>query len=460
MKKGVSLFLCAALALFSLGGLSGCKKEEKPLQVLLDLEGAFIVSEPRTGSMYAEDLEKFLKDMGGPEDVEVEVVPREDESARDALFTRVRTEMMAGEGPDVFIIDNGDSLFLTPEKNMELGQFYPLDDYLEKAQFMDWDALTPEVMAAGCSETYGRVVLPLAYRLPVTCFRQEELPEVPAGNSWQDVVDDATGFLQVTGSLELAFASDGVAAGNNNLSHTFGTLANYDPDHRALAFTEEELRERIDQMLEIDETTKENPWRLPDFYADDLTSDFGMWNDPDFCHSISGLSPANVPRASLTMLPTYCDEGGVKVSVTTWAAINANTRRPDDAFFVLDALLSREALLNLLFYDRVAHTSTPVFEEVFSQDFVRDYLRNYREKNSTKWRDEAPELTRPLSERNFEEFTRIRREITHTQFRGELTRELSNLYSDCSEIAQGASDADMDKVIHEAYSRMKIEIAE
>ncbi len=459
MKKGASLFLCAALALFSLGGLSGCKKEEKPLQVLLELNGA-LINDTTSDSMYAGDLAKFLKEMGGPEDVEIEVVPRYDESARQSLFTRVRTEMMAGEGPDVFIIDNGDSLFLTPEKNMELGQFYPLDDYLEKAQFMDQDALTAEVMAAGRSETYGQVVLPLAYDLSVTCFRQEELPEAPAGNSWQDVVDDDTGFLQVTGSLMRALVSNGVVDGKNCLSLTFGTLANYESDHRALAFTEEELRERIDQMLEIDTNTRKNLWKLPEFFSDGVSGNFGAWNYASFCHWISDIAPENVPRASLTMLPTYCDEGGVKVSVAAWAAINANTRRPDDAFFVLDALLSRDALLNLRFYDQVAYTSVPVFEESYSQDFVRDYLRNYREKHPTEWRGVSPPLAMALSERNFEEFTRIRREITHTQFRGELTRELSTLYSDCSAISQRNPNADLDKVIHEAYSRMKIEIAE
>ncbi len=460
LHKVLSVILIVALALMAFGGLGGCSHEQKPLRILVDLDGA-IVSEIYTDSNYANDLSKFIQEMGGPEDVEIEVVPRDDDGARKSLLTRVRTEMMAGEGPDVFIIGNRDSLFLTPEKNMELGQFYPLDDYLEKAQFMDQDALTAEVMAAGRSETYGQVVLPLSYSFYVTCFQQEALPEAPAGNSWQDVVDDATGFLQVTGSLIQAFDTNGVIRGNNNLSRIFGTLADYEPENRALAFTEEELRARIDQMLEIDKKVRENSWGLPEFFSDTMQSRFGNGNSPMFqCHTISGIAPSQTAKADLTMLPTYCDDGGVTVSVINWAAVNANTRRPDDAFFVLNALLSREALLNLLLYNRAAYNSVPVFEEVLSQAFAQEYANNYREKHDRKWRGDTPMLMSSLGERNYEEFTRIRREITHAQFRGELTRELSNLYSDCSEIAQGASDADMDKVIHEAYSRMEIELGE
>ena len=79
---------------------------------------------------------------------------------RDASLGRIRVEMMAGKGPDLFLCMNPQAtiffpstekqaLFQYPKALMKRHMFLPLDDYIENAKYMEWDKLYPEIMAAG-----------------------------------------------------------------------------------------------------------------------------------------------------------------------------------------------------------------------------------------------------------------------------------------------------------------------
>ena len=139
-KKALALLLALAVVLLGLP-LTGCgRRADGPLRVLVDLEGNRSYS--HANLVYVEKLEVYLSDTVGLEDVELEWLPsRDQESERKAALTRLRTEIMAGKGPDVFLMDfeNGSgeslSLFLQPETSMRLGLFYPLDELMENAEY-------------------------------------------------------------------------------------------------------------------------------------------------------------------------------------------------------------------------------------------------------------------------------------------------------------------------------------
>ena len=100
MKKKI-VFLLLVMMIISM--FSGCaEKAPEPLRICVDAD-AF---ELRVDSC-KETLESFLAtvaQMGGPSDVILEFLP-ESGTERDTMITRIRTEMMAGGGPDVFIVD-------------------------------------------------------------------------------------------------------------------------------------------------------------------------------------------------------------------------------------------------------------------------------------------------------------------------------------------------------------------
>lgn len=92
---------------------------------------------------------------GGPEEMEVDYIPKEG-ADRESMIKHLKTELMSGSGPDLFIVDafdgnfyNEKPMFPIPEQMIERRVFLPLDEYIEKAQFAQWDRLTPKVMEAG-----------------------------------------------------------------------------------------------------------------------------------------------------------------------------------------------------------------------------------------------------------------------------------------------------------------------
>ena len=88
--------------------------------------------------IFLEALAHDIKRACGIEKLAFEVVPP-DGAKRKSAMQRLRTEVMAGSGPDVFIMSGGigsyefgynDALFNFPENNMEGGLFLPLDEYM------------------------------------------------------------------------------------------------------------------------------------------------------------------------------------------------------------------------------------------------------------------------------------------------------------------------------------------
>ena len=66
--------------------------------------------------------------------------------------------------------------------------FLPLDSYIEKAQFMEWDKLTPVVMDAGRTEK-GQFLLPMTYTVPAVAFRRSDVEHTPSKDmKWEDML--------------------------------------------------------------------------------------------------------------------------------------------------------------------------------------------------------------------------------------------------------------------------------
>ena len=452
IKKLFSLIMVCVL-LFSM--FYGCDKgsgPKEPLHILWD--GIQTQWHDKLGR----EFKNLIVELGGPEDIEIEFLNNDDTedaiAERTSRVTRLKVEMMAGKGPDLFIISRtGDnSLFLTPEKSMGLNLLKNLDEYMENTQFMDMDKLTSVVMDAGVTEE-GRYILPIAYSLPVTCFLKEDLPEAPAGDTWQDILEDETGFLQVSGARHEVIEIGGYPSGGNTyITNTFGTIADY--GDKKLNFTEEELLQRIEEMLAIEEKAVSNEWGLPNYFTTRIGTWFGFYNNKkNFIKNVIPTAGEKIgQKKDLTMIPVYNDDGGVTVTITDWAAINANAKRPDDAFFVLDAMLSQQGFerLSQFYSNFVVTLSAPVYEDVFSPEFAASCAEQYGKT------EETDSITGwCFNENNFAEYRRIREQITVAQFSGEITGEIGYLYLNC------ANDPEkMEELVHQAYMRMKQELSE
>lgn len=132
MKRVCSLIIAFTLILVA---FSGCKAE--PLRVCIDVEYLKYFNDGSSD----ETLRRFLdhvEDLGGPENVVIDAVPSKGVE-RESALQRLRTEIMSGKGPDVFIVacpggvfnNPSEALFAVPEKAMQNGLFLTLDDYIE-----------------------------------------------------------------------------------------------------------------------------------------------------------------------------------------------------------------------------------------------------------------------------------------------------------------------------------------
>lgn len=419
----------------------GCKENKSsPLRVCVDFGYAIpnLLSEAEVERLL-ETFQDYGQAYGGPVDYELEIVPASGPE-RDTALDRLRTEIMAGGGPDVFYVANlsqentgTDGLFPIPEKSMAEGIFLPLDEYIENSsQFTDWDNQIEPIMAAGRTEE-GQVVVPLSYTLPVTFYRRSDVPNTyTADTTWADMLADESGILQAAGTWyhpAATFYEDFVGGKGDFLENILGKLADYEKEE--LQFTPEDLLERAEEILALKE--KEAAGELtavPKHFQLSLSLNY------DGSPQYHEWTP--IPRyEDLTMVPIYSDDGGATATIVSFAAVNTNTARPADAFFVIDILLS----------DTIQRSSNVSYKLLLLKalpvqaDLGKEWDRDYRIRG---W---------GFSEANFEEYCRVREQITNVQFQSLLTQELDDFYGKLQMAETNGQDPA--QLAAEAYAAME-----
>lgn len=449
--KAVKKFIALMMSVLLLA-LTGCKSDHKeipsdpdttePLRVLIDVEfGSSVFSSVKTAMKEYEKLpskgstvkyasfQDVIAELGGPKDIQLEFPPKSGEE-RDAYMTALRTEMMAGKGPDLFVCISGlgwcwdqdtysgqfvDALFQFPQQAMERNMFLPLDGYIEKAQFMEWDKLTPVIMDAGKNEK-GQLLLPMTYTVPVAYFKEEDVEfRLDTGLAWKDMLSGPPELVKAAGDSHMSLQSTAL-----------WPMAYYKGDK--LAITEEELLEYVTLRREAGDRLK--TMDMPDGTAQSLKpvnrfdDNYGRDNE-------------------LTLIPVYSRSGGYTAVATSFLGININTKRPDDAFFIADYLMSKEGQQSKLYAYMIWDHALPTMEGLMAG-------RGWGVSDSM---DGAVYM----SENLYEKFVELREGLSGAEFQTSLEEELSNLYT---EAAYGESGKSVEKLVHDAYMRMNMMLAE
>lgn len=344
MKRRFLALLLAVTVVFTLAGCGG-KTEENgassngvqtysfgdenrdALRVLLDFGHG--VSGGLTQPLYefSQQLEKHY----GITDVSFEVLPASG-AERETIVARTKVEIMSGEGPDVCIVQpsgarsiedengNHNPLFPYPQKVMEAGIFLPLDDYMENhSKLTDWSKQQQTVLAAG-RNAEGQQIIPLTYTFPVLCYPQStvQMDKPDTLLSWNDIIEDPESITLYGGLIDCGLATEYGPGSYPYLDFVLGRLADFEQEE--LLFTEEELLQRVQEINAL--PLLEEP------------SNEGDWFD-----DVLGYARTNRDYP-LTMLPLYSDDGGITASIGSFAVVNRNTSRPQDAYAVIDVLMS------------------------------------------------------------------------------------------------------------------------
>ena len=339
------------------------------------------------------------------------IAGRTDTTERDIYLTHLRTEIMAGKGPDVFVSlctgeENYRGLFPFPVQAMNNRLFLPLDDYIQASDRIEWDKLFPLVMEKGRNEE-GQQLVPLTYAFPLFLYDKEQFSlQAQRPMTWDEMR---------TSSEEMVYEP----AQYTNLADLFGEPCDYDKD--APAITEEELFACCQDYVTIDSPVGETKGVRIQMVGGGLLAQ----NGPDEGNNVT----LEEHGGQYTMLPIYNLSGGVTANITTFAAINRNTEHPEEAFMMVEYLLSRDAQQHDDIFKRML--GMPVHMEVCSMD--------------------APMDGRHMSEENFREFSAIRDQVNAVKFATPVDEVVN-----CAIMGPEASQ----EQVHKQYVTMQMMLAE
>lgn len=447
---------CGSQAAEDSGGIKTFSNgsSRKALRILVDLGGSGTADD----SVYYVAMKNYVKQLEadlGIENVLIEYLPsgrdsvtghllETDLAIRSTAIDRLRVEIMSGGGPDLFLmtylsthygvdgldVDTIDALFKYPEEAMENGLFLPLDDYMENhTEYAEWDKFTAGVMAAGRNEE-GQQIIPMSYSIPLVIVPKTEMDFTPTRlYTYHDLLT----------APELSPYGSDMANCNHNdkeageytepsyfgsyLAQTLGALADYQTEE--LLFTEEELLQRVLEILALDPIDQytELDWAEEWFASLHLSKE--RYTEP------------------MTMIPLYSDDGGVTATINTYAAINRNTQKPEEAFRVLDYTMSFSMQKKSDFHESfiTSSMSLPMHE-----DLLRD---------EEHWLSSIQYYMTP---ENYAELCEVRDQITGAHFDSELTAILSDVLSSCAHAEYFGKTAE--EVVHEAYENMQRRLRE
>ena len=444
MKRYFSLILCCVLVICGIF-TAGCKsstldgknspentsqenRSGKPLRFCIDIGWGTFYAGGIEGP--AESFLKLCEQAGGPEQVELEIIPSEGEE-RDATLQRLRTEIMSGGGPDVFLVNSctsywrKDPLFPYPAQSMANRLFLPLNERMAASRFTDWEEQLPMLLDVGKSEGQ-QYLLPAAYTFPVTLCKAENAPQMGEALTRGEILDSGDPLLRAS-----ALDQHGSFGGPYGyyISDLLAPLADYSAGR--LTFTEEELLSEILRSVELKKEDLAGEFdSTPGFVRTNFGVDF-------FADPVSGITAQGGP---LAFLPLFSEKGDIPAAVTAFAGINANTEDPEGAFFLLDYLFSRDYLTR----------NTPM--EVTLCGWL--YESFALPIDAKAGQEEFPVLSWSLSEENFRAYSDLRDRITTVRFCTPLDTEIDHLFVDCEMIAlsDGISESEKEEKIAAAVS--------
>ena len=438
MKKLNSLICIMLILLISLSCFSGCKSEANDsitLKVLMELSA-------KGG---ASDLRKSVKTLYPDKNIDLEFeYLSEDPVKREGQLTNLRTEIMAGKGPDIFILptwdvnvyydDGGEKiprkepLFKDVEDAMRNGIFYPLDELIADSQYLDMVNHIQVVMNAGKTEQ-GQMVLPLLFSYELNLLDKSKMDNT-------DITIEKFPDLIESGDRKLITSV-------KDISYRWIHRLLTDPvdyEKETLNISEEELADALKEVGELSRINSSDIRYVPRHGM--LTNGAKLTEDLLLAYNV--YFEETYPYVMPNM------EGGITADISAYCAISANTEHPEEAFSVLDFLYSDEMQADdrMVLSDEVVIPGLPV-DPLFigSSDGIKTGKAAYSEKN-------YPDAWESIQD--------IHSRITYAKFTSEFDCMLCDAWNevDLRLYSESIDNIDLDSVAAELYSDWKMMIAE
>lgn len=428
------------------------------LRVVTDLDSRWAGSIEGQGLSAADQgkkaFQKMLDHFGGVPggmEAELEVLPVANGDYK-AQLAHIRTEIMSGGGPDVFLLScgpmarngNSDDLFANPDHAMHSGFFLPLDQYIAQARLVDWGDLNPKVLEAGRTEM-GQMILPLFYSLPLGIVTGEQDPAaLPA--DWNGALSggDQTVKNAYADLLYFNLGFRGLA---------FGQIA--DTRAEEMAVSKEKVFERAKEAMEMNQERKAAYEEDSDAGGAVIGGGSSAGLDWFPFYPQQAYDEKGNLREDVTWFSMRNSNGDIPGCVTTYCAVNANTRHPEEAFFVAEMLMTEKFQRLEIFYNKKAREKQMPLGMFAAANGggVPVNRRVLASEGDTMGYQQIPELERRA-------INQAREAVGYCYIPGDVDVEMNRLFFDCRDLGADASDEEIQKLVDKHYMTMRMMLGE
>lgn len=336
----LSLVLCLII-------LTGCGTEEVLAQTEISPIELWVVTEKTVWDGMNHQAKTLIKQFESEnEDVSVklDILPTNQEE-RSVYLEKLRTEIIADRGPDVYLLPTSDYLKLEyPVKyttvkieqifgdvvsSMRNGLFYDISEYYDADTELKKEELITEVMNAGMFGE-ARYVLPLRFDMPVLCVDTEALNE----SELDPAILEADYNTLMNTVLALG---DSTWTAGVEYSSTYGFLTNViDYENGEVLLNAEELTQHLKNEVSI---KLETGLPLTNVSIADYIQLNTIPERKNYPMQVVNLYYAMCYAAieksldrEITMLPLRNSDGLITATVTYYAAVGASCDNPDLAY--------------------------------------------------------------------------------------------------------------------------------
>ena len=335
-KNTISLAIVLAMICLLFGCTSPVEENEnKHLWVLTDNHTSFL-------SLIENVSETFMEE--NPDvTIQVEAIPTAPEE-QEVYLKKLRTQIMAGQGPDVFLMTQYSPLFSDVSQSMHNGLFLDISEYYDGDTVLKKDAFAACVMDAGVLDD-ARYILPLSFNLPILYMDTKQMESVG--------VDEASSGNGLTGITQLVEAGGrkSVVSEPAMLYYYFANLlpeiVDYETEEVILPKTQlvDFLSEYRDLMTLLE--SPDLPYAAFDMGSYISNNDF--WTQKGnsayvgtLKMLIDNLRIAKAMGTELATVPMRAQDGDLCATVTNYGAVSAGCKNPQLAYSFLRQFLLQD----------------------------------------------------------------------------------------------------------------------
>lgn len=327
--------------------LPGCSEENEPITELW----VVIDNDDRAG-MYGQAgvlTTAFEKEHQGVT-VKLEAIPTK-EAEREVYLEHLRTQIMAGQGPDAYILPGRETypgqVFKDVAQSMYNGLFADISAYYDADSALHTEELVTAVMDAGCVDD-ARYVLPLRYEIPVAYVDRAQLDAAGL-----DTEIFASGMMALMDTV-IASGDEAMADGASARWIQWQFVFNFFPktvcyDTQEVKLTAVEVAEFLRKYQALTAIIGKDPSFLTPYFGTYCLSET-FWAKDGYPFYIGTMSDAPMNAAigklldvDLEMYPVAASDGSVVADITYYCAVSAKCGDPALAYDYLRLFLTEES---------------------------------------------------------------------------------------------------------------------